>query len=176
METSMSKDELQGELKTIELLLEKCYKAMDEIKNGNIIDFKETVDSLYIESVNTTAGTVDSFVKNVIIHLFKLKYGLMIDSYDSLKDEIDNFRDAVDDLVDWYGDRNKNVLNRVNLAKSYRMAVRQFQRILDHPTKGKEYTNVSTKTFPEICPWPLNGIMEYPIERLLNIWDDSFKK
>ena len=163
------------ELKTIEYLLEKCNIAMEQIKQGNIEDFKETVDALYLESVDTISQTVLSFTKIIIIHLFKLKYGWVEDSYDSLRKEIREHRNNIQDLTDWDLDKKKkNVLDKVypKIEITYRRAKANFQGILDDPKESKYYRIKTTSGFPSDCPWTLEQLIDYPIERLLEIWDN----
>ena len=160
-------------LQTVQKTLDTCLIALNHIRNGRVEEFHEAVDALYLESREDEAKKVLSYVKNIIIHLWKWEYGGYAHTHKKLSKEIRNFRNEIEDLTSWSLKQNRNIIKLVREGwnSKYYHAVKEFQQALDdHP---RDYTISSTKSFPKECPWTFEQLVECPIEDLLEIWKEA---
>ena len=168
-------DRVKEELQVIQKLFEQGKKAIDYLGQGQIEEFHEAVDSLYLESNKSEARNVNTFAEKIILHLFKLAYGNDTNSHKHLSDEIDEFRDSIIRLTNW-DEPKKRVKIVIQMAEenmylSYRRAVKTFQRILEN--NPKDYKIQSTRNFSKECPWTLEQLMDDTLDELVKTIDDN---
>jgi len=164
-ETDAINERILMDLKTVQKVLDQTKKAMGELGNNKVEQFSESVDELYLESNRSEANKTGSFIRQMIIHLFKLKYGKDLNSHDHLRDEIENFRDEVIMILRW--DTMKKLPNIIRLVVDdidldYQRAVRKFKR-----TKNLDNDYLSIQNLPNQCPWILEELMDNSIDDLL---------
>jgi hypothetical protein len=174
MDSKIKYEEQQEAISAIKIMTEKIISCLESLTPDNPDLFMESFETLYLESVESEAQKVLVFIKNIIIHLFKSKYGNDVNSRNHLRKEIENFREEINDITDYDTNKPKaTVVNKANreIDKSYGRAVRSFRKILEDPYDSKDYSikaNFINK-LPESCPWNFQEIMDDSIDSLLSI-------
>jgi len=163
---------VQNELRVVRELLERANVALEHLQNGRREEFLNEADGLYLESNKADARNALSFVRLIMIHLFKIMYGRDERSSNILNREIRNFRFDLTDILDW--DKNKRNTRAIELVENeieitYIRAVRRFQStIIDEPS-GCSIENISM--FPTECPWTLSQLIDSSIVELILLFE-----
>jgi len=147
--------------------LARIKRALIAMSQGKT--FTEAFDEeLYLEGTKRDAKPANKFMKQIIIHIFKLKYGNDTLTRRKLSEEIKLFREEIDNITDRdTEDPDVNVLCLVekNISLAYRRAFNEFERILD--ADPKSYHVSSMNSMPKECPWTFDEIMDMEIDVLL---------
>lgn len=160
-----SNESVQRSLSEVYKLVEKCMGALEQLKQNNPTAFNESVDNIfYYESNQSDARNVNSYIKLIMLHLFKLKYGKVKNSHIHLNKEIDNFREEIINIINW-DDSNrlkKNIIKFVeeDFDMNWPRALRALSRVIKE--SPKEYRIKNTKGFSTYTPetWTFTNIMD----------------
>ena len=130
------------------------------------------VTSAMVKDVNdriTSMLTVLS-LRDIIINLFIMEYGLDKNTVEGAEKEIHRIRRSIVSSIGW--ERKFEVINLIEkgLDEAFLNAVKGFREMGDiYP---KEYKITSLSFFMVgYCPWTLLELLSDPTERLLDIWN-----
>ena len=150
---------------------ETFFKITEAVQQGqfrNAQVITEVYDEFFESSNREDVRTVLSYVKQIILHLFKLAYGRFPESHIHLNKEIANFRNNVIEITDWDEEKREEVIIRLvqeSINKAYRRSINQFKTTIeDNPD---DYSITSTRNFQKECPWTLEELMDDTIDALI---------
>jgi hypothetical protein len=123
---------------------------------------------LYLESNKSEAKTVCSLLENIIVHLFKIKFGNDKTSHNRLYHEIRGYRKSIIRITDWDDVPSKSIINIVKerIQLSYQRALKDFIEVIEDDPK--DYSVDSSYDFPQACPWTFEELMDNEIDSLVD--------
>lgn len=108
-------------------------------KDLNAIDWDNIAEE-FLEMGNEILKTVNSLLKQIILHKLKLEYSNEIQPRKHWQKEINNFTDQVSDIM------TNSLKRKIDLQKIYKRAVKDF--LLDYEAN-----------LPEECPFDLESLL-----------------
>jgi len=117
-------------------------------------------------------GSAKSYVTDIMLHLFKLKFSTDKDSHKHWRDEIEEFRIKYKEAIynKNIGKNNTNIVNAINRefdTKLFKNSKDQYIKLANKPD-GKHLIP-GLKHLPKECPWTLEEVIFGNINKILEL-------